>query len=63
MLLRLRDAFRIAVELGSSIYDSLFLAASRKTTSTLITADTRLYEASKGSFDSELLGETSTTHP
>jgi len=34
------------------------LAASRKTTSTLYTADTRLYEASKDAFDSELLRET-----
>ena len=52
------DAFRIAVELGLPIYDSLFLAASRRTASTLITADTRLYEASKDAFDSELLRET-----
>jgi predicted nucleic acid-binding protein len=55
------DALRIAIELGLSIYDSLFLAASRKTTSTLYTADTRLHEASKDTFDSELLRETSTT--
>ena len=52
------DALRIAVELGLSIYDSLFLAASRKTTSTLYTADARLHDASKPAFDSELLSET-----
>jgi predicted nucleic acid-binding protein len=52
------DALRIAIELELSIYDSLFLAASRKTTSTLYTANTRLHEASKDTFDSELLRET-----
>jgi len=51
------DALRIAIELGLSVYDSLFLAASRKTTSTLYTADTRLFEASRDTFDSELLKE------
>jgi predicted nucleic acid-binding protein len=52
------DALRIAIELGLPIYDSLFLAASRKTTSTLYTTDTRLYEASKDTYGSELLRET-----
>lgn len=52
------DALRIAIELGLSIYDSLFLAASRKTTSTLYTADKKLHETSRDTFDSELLMET-----
>ena len=52
------DALRIAIEHGLSVYDSLFLAASRKTASTLYTAEARLHEASKPAFDSELLSET-----
>ena len=52
------DAQRIGIELGLSVYDSLFLAASRKTRSTLYTADTRLHEASRGTFDSELIRDT-----
>jgi len=51
------DALRLAIELGLPIYDSLFLAASRKTKSTLYTADKKLYEASRNIFDSELLTE------
>ena len=49
------DALKIAIELKLSLYDSLFLAASRKTNSTLYTADTRQHEASKNTFDCELL--------
>jgi predicted nucleic acid-binding protein len=52
------DTLSLAIEHGLSVYDSLFLAASRRTTSTLYTADTRLYEASGDTFDSELLRET-----
>ncbi|MCX6641940.1 MAG: type II toxin-antitoxin system VapC family toxin [Candidatus Bathyarchaeota archaeon] len=52
------DALRLAIELGLPIYDSLFLAASRKTRSTLFTADNKLYEASRKIFDSELLSAT-----
>ncbi len=49
------DAFRTAIQLKLSVYDSLFLAASKKTTSTLYTADARLHEASRNKFESELL--------
>jgi predicted nucleic acid-binding protein len=52
------DTLSLAIEHGLSVYDSLFLAASRRTTSTLYTADTRLYETSGDTFDSELLRET-----
>ena len=52
------DSLRLAIELGLPIYDSLFLAASRKARSTLYTADKKLYEASRDIFDSELLAET-----
>jgi predicted nucleic acid-binding protein len=51
------EALRIAFEKGLSVYDSLFLAASEKTRSKLITADKRLYEASRGTVESELLQE------
>ena len=49
------DAFKIAFERGLSVYDSLFLAASRKSKSILFTADKRLYEASRGLVESEHL--------
>lgn len=52
------DALRIAVELKLPVYDSVFLAASRRTSSTLYTADAGLHEASRETFDSELLGAT-----
>jgi predicted nucleic acid-binding protein len=52
------DALRIAIELRLPVYDSIFLAASRRTSSTLYTADARLHEASREAFDTELLRAT-----
>jgi predicted nucleic acid-binding protein len=49
------EAANIALTLNITVYDSLYIAASKRLKATLYTADQKLYNASKSIVASELL--------
>ncbi len=54
-----KEAFEIALREGLSVYDSLYIAAARKTGATLWTADGKLHKAARGIVPAELLASRS----